>query len=114
TTHVERVPLRKGDSDAAAQEAARAAYKAFVARREQEERAAVLAAFGFTRSPFIEANAPTGLDGELFSRRVYQMLGLDKAKLVAYGAVAGATAGLGVDAALGGHSLGLGALAGAA
>jgi GTP-binding protein EngB required for normal cell division len=51
---------------------------------------------------------------DLFSEEVGEALGLSKAKMIAAAAAGGATTGLGIDLALAGGSLGLGALIGAA
>lgn len=73
-------------------------------------------AYGFQRLSRAEQTAIEAprLDEDLFSREAWDALGLSTAELVASGAVTGALSGLGVDALLGGTSLGLGVLVGAA
>ena len=53
-------------------------------------------------------------DESLFAERTWQLFGLDLKQLVGVSAMAGGVAGVGVDAATLGHSLGLGAAIGAA
>ena len=53
------------------------------------------------------------LNHELFVTEAWEFFGLSKAQLTITGAIAGALGGVGVDAALAGHSLGIGAALGA-
>lgn len=72
--------------------------------------------YGFKRLAYAQQThleAPR-LDEDLFSKEVWDALGLSTGELVASGAITGALSGLGVDALLGGTSLGVGALVGAA
>lgn len=72
--------------------------------------------YGFKRLDYAQQmhlEAPR-LDEDLFSKEVWDALGLSTGELVASGAITGALSGLGVDALLGGTSLGVGALVGAA
>jgi hypothetical protein len=55
-----------------------------------------------------------GLGADLFSTETFQLFGLSRTQLILAGVVSGAAAGAGLDVLLAGHSLGLGALIGAA
>ena len=68
----------------------------------------------FNFSSYFEKQAPTGIaDEDVFSEKTWRVLGLSAKQLVTVAATAGATVGLGVDVAFGGHSLFLGAAIGA-
>lgn len=56
---------------------------------------------------------PMVLGEELFVGEAWEFFGLSKTQLIVSGTLAGALGGLGIDAAVGGHSLGLGAVLGA-
>lgn len=85
-------------------------------RIEEKGQKHVERAYGFTRLSRAEQDAIEAprMDEDLFSKEAWDALGLSTGELVASGAITGALSGLGVDALLGGTSLGLGALVGAA
>lgn len=88
-------------------------YTAAIARREHATHAAIIALHAHRRvSP---DTVPAALfDSDLFADETWRAFGLDTGQLVRLSTVAGGLAGAGVDAAVLGHSLGLGAVVGAA
>jgi hypothetical protein len=81
--------------------------------REARARSAVERLYGFPSGGFRSADLATPVfEKDLFAEDVWRTLGLTPGQLVAAGAASGAATGLAVDAAVGGHSLFLGALVG--
>lgn len=87
-------------------------YRAHIRKLEVDLRKDMRKRFHFSTS--FEEQVTDGVATEdVFSERTWRVLGLDTKQLVAVAATAGATFGLGIDVALGGSSLLLGATLGA-
>ena len=94
-------------------EVLRATYLARVASMEHEAHRRIIALYAHRR--VAPDRMPTAsFADDLFAERTWRLLGLDAGQLLGVSAVAGGIAGAGLDAATLGHSLGLGALIGAA
>ncbi len=114
-THVEELAADDEAGVAAARDRLERSFHDALRRREGEARRRVEALYGHSVAIYEEAAlARPVLDQDLFAARTWQLLGLSPAQLVAASAVAGATAGGVIDAAVGGASFLAGSVLGGA
>jgi GTPase Era involved in 16S rRNA processing len=109
-TRVERERLPAGADPEPHREPLAQRLFAQLRRRELRLRSDLQDAYRHTGLEVAQAStqADPALEADLFDTRTWSRLGLGRTQLLASGAVAGATVGLGVDAALGGASVLLG------
>ncbi len=114
-THVEEVAVEDEVGLASERDRLERSFHDALRRREEAARRRVEALYGHTSAAFEEAAlARPVLNEDLFAAQTWQLLGLSPAQLVAASAVAGATAGGVIDAAVGGASFLAGTVLGGA
>jgi hypothetical protein len=112
-THVEEVQVKDEGALAAEQDRLERSFHDALRRREERARRRVEALYGHNVARFEETPvARPVLEQDLFAEETWRLLGLSPAQLVSASALAGATVGGAVDAAVGGTSLLAGALLG--
>jgi small GTP-binding protein len=114
-THVEEVVLRDAEGLAAERDRLERSFHDALRRREERARRRVEALYGHARALFEEAAlARPVLEEDLFAAETWRVLGLSPGQIVAASALAGATVGGALDAAVGGASFLAGTVVGGA
>jgi hypothetical protein len=114
-THVEEVTVAEGSELRAESDRMERSFHDALRAREERARRRVEALYGIGEATFREAalERPV-LEKDLFADETWQILGLSPGQLVAASALAGATMGGAIDAAVGGASLLAGTVLGGA
>jgi Domain of unknown function (DUF3482)/50S ribosome-binding GTPase len=114
-THVEEIQVKDEAALAAERDRLERSFHDALRRREERARRRVEALYGHTVARFEEvALERPVLEQDLFAEETWRLLGLSPGQLVAASALAGATVGGAVDAAVGGASLLAGSVLGGA
>jgi hypothetical protein len=114
-THVEEVTVRDEAALAAERDRLERSFHDALRRREERARRRVEALYGHTAAAFEQAAlARPVLEQDLFADETWRLLGLSPGQLVAASALAGATVGGALDAAVGGASILAGTVLGGA
>jgi small GTP-binding protein len=114
-THVEEVTVRDEGALAAERDRLERSFHDALRRREERARRRIEALYGHRAAVFEQgALARPVLEQDLFAEETWRVLGLSPAQLVAASALAGATVGGALDAAVGGASFLAGTVLGGA